>query len=176
MALNSSGQISLGSGSIGQSVNSELGKSQTAEISMNDADVRTLAQKTGFQQTISFEDFWGKPISPTPTPSISITPTRTPSVTRTPSFTPSPTFTPTRTPTPTPTPSPNPNYYYTVTYCSTSIQSQIVSSVTLSVGLYYFGNDGQCFYVDSYDGETFATPNITGATLINDCNSQLCIQ
>lgn len=43
MALNSSGPISLGGSTAGQSINLELGKSATAQISLNDTDVRALA-------------------------------------------------------------------------------------------------------------------------------------
>lgn len=43
MALNSSGPISLGGSTAGQSINLELGKSATAQVSLNDTDVRTLA-------------------------------------------------------------------------------------------------------------------------------------
>jgi hypothetical protein len=156
MGLNSSGPIAMGSGSLGQSINLELGKSMTAQISMNDNDVRVLAGKVGINP-ISFSDFYGKPVTPS-----------------TPPVTPTPTPTATRTPTPTPTPSQIPSYYYTITYCS-SVQTQIISSVTLTPGVFYFGNDGQCFYVDSQDEPTFFSPTITGATVITDCTSGLCI-
>jgi len=43
MTLNSSGPISLGGSTTGQSINLELSQSATAQISMNDANVRTLA-------------------------------------------------------------------------------------------------------------------------------------
>ena len=43
MALNASGPISLGGSTTGQSVNLELGQSATAQVSMNDTNVRTLA-------------------------------------------------------------------------------------------------------------------------------------
>lgn len=43
MTLNSSGPISLGGSTAGQSINLELGKSATAQVSLNDTDVRTLA-------------------------------------------------------------------------------------------------------------------------------------
>jgi len=43
MTLNSSGPISLGGSTAGQSINLELGKSATATVSLNDTDVRTLA-------------------------------------------------------------------------------------------------------------------------------------
>jgi hypothetical protein len=163
MPINNSGLIALGSGSLGQSINLQLGKSMTAYITMNDNDVRVLAGKVGINP-ISFSDFYGKPVTPSITPSRSATPP----------VTPTPTPTATRTPTPTPTPSQIPSYYYTITYCS-SIQTQIISSVTLTPGVFYFGNDGQCFYVDSQDGPTFFSPTITGATVITDCSSGLCI-
>jgi hypothetical protein len=43
MTLNSSGPISLGGSTAGQSINLELSKSATATVSLNDTDVRTLA-------------------------------------------------------------------------------------------------------------------------------------
>jgi hypothetical protein len=43
MTLNSSGPISLGGSTAGQSINLELSKSATAQVSLNDTDVRTLA-------------------------------------------------------------------------------------------------------------------------------------
>lgn len=43
MPLNSSGPISLGGSTSGQSINLELGQSATAQVSMNDTNVRTLA-------------------------------------------------------------------------------------------------------------------------------------
>lgn len=43
MTLNSSGPISLGGSTSGQSINLELGQSATAQISLNDTNVRTLA-------------------------------------------------------------------------------------------------------------------------------------
>jgi hypothetical protein len=43
MALNSSGPISLGGSTPGQSINLELSQSATAQISLNDTNVRTLA-------------------------------------------------------------------------------------------------------------------------------------
>lgn len=59
MALNSSGPISLGGSTSGQSVNLELGKSATAQISMNDAAVRTLTGKSS-GAVIMPTDFYGK--------------------------------------------------------------------------------------------------------------------
>ena len=43
MTLNASGPISLGGSTSGQSINLELGKSATAQVSLNDSDVRSLA-------------------------------------------------------------------------------------------------------------------------------------
>jgi hypothetical protein len=55
MALPSSGNtISL------SQVNTELGRSATATIDMNDSGVRSLFQKTGSGTTISMSDGWGK--------------------------------------------------------------------------------------------------------------------
>lgn len=43
MALNASGPISLGGSTTGQSINLELGQSATAQVSLNNTNVRTLA-------------------------------------------------------------------------------------------------------------------------------------
>jgi predicted ATP-grasp superfamily ATP-dependent carboligase len=43
MALNGSGQISLGGATAGQSIATELGQSPTGQISLNDTNVRSLA-------------------------------------------------------------------------------------------------------------------------------------
>ena len=43
MTLNASGPISLGGSTAGQSINLELGQSATAQVSMNDTNVRSLA-------------------------------------------------------------------------------------------------------------------------------------
>lgn len=43
MTLNASGPISLGGSTTGQSINLELGQSATAQVSLNDSNVRTLA-------------------------------------------------------------------------------------------------------------------------------------
>lgn len=43
MTLNSSGPISLGGSTAGQSINLELSQSATAQVSLNDTNVRTLA-------------------------------------------------------------------------------------------------------------------------------------
>lgn len=63
MPLNTSGQLSLGGTTTGQSVNLELGKSGTATISMNDADVRSLVNIAS--GTIRLPtDFYGKSTGP----------------------------------------------------------------------------------------------------------------
>lgn len=62
MALNSSGQISLGGSTTGQSIALELGLSATAQISLNDTAVRTLLGKASGQ--ISLSDAWGKSNAP----------------------------------------------------------------------------------------------------------------
>jgi hypothetical protein len=58
MALNSSGQISLGGATTGESVNLELQQSATATITLNDANVRTLFGVSSGQ--ISLNTGWGK--------------------------------------------------------------------------------------------------------------------
>lgn len=149
MPINSSGPIALGSGSIGQSINLELGKAIDAQISMNDSDARALAQKSGVNQQISMSDFYGKPVTPSVTPPVSITPSRTPAIsisltpapsiskTPFPSETPSPTpavsitatpsltppISPSQTPTITPTPTRIPCYEYTATASQSDLDS-----------------------------------------------------
>ena len=59
MTLNSSGPISLGGTGTNASVNLELGQSATAQISMNDANVRTLAAVPSGAIIIP-TDFYGK--------------------------------------------------------------------------------------------------------------------
>ena len=59
MALNSSGPISLGGATTGQSINLELGQSATATTSLNATNVRTLAGKASGAITMP-TDFWGK--------------------------------------------------------------------------------------------------------------------
>jgi hypothetical protein len=44
MTLNASGPISLGGSTTGESINLELSQSATAQVSMNDANVRSLAE------------------------------------------------------------------------------------------------------------------------------------
>jgi len=58
MALNASGQISIGGSTVGQSVNRELGRSATASSSLGESDLRTLAEKAS--GAISLSDFSGK--------------------------------------------------------------------------------------------------------------------
>jgi hypothetical protein len=59
MALNPSGAISLAGPSTGQSIAIELGVSATATISLNDTNVRTLAQVPS-GVIVMPTDFWGK--------------------------------------------------------------------------------------------------------------------
>jgi hypothetical protein len=59
MTLNSSGPISLGGTGTNASINLELGQSATAQISMNDANVRTLAGVASGAITMP-TDFYGK--------------------------------------------------------------------------------------------------------------------
>jgi hypothetical protein len=63
MALNASGPISLGGSTTGESVNLELGKSATALVSMNDTDLRTLANVASGVITLP-TDFYGKSTAP----------------------------------------------------------------------------------------------------------------
>jgi SPRY domain len=60
MTLNSSGPISLGGATAGQSVNLELGYSATAQISFNDAAVRTLTGTTAGTALVMPTNFYGK--------------------------------------------------------------------------------------------------------------------
>lgn len=60
MPLNASGPISLGGSTSGQSVNLELGQSATAQISFNDANVRTLTATSAGTALIMPTNFWGK--------------------------------------------------------------------------------------------------------------------
>jgi hypothetical protein len=59
MALNASGPIILGGSTVGQSINLELGLSATAQISLDDAVVRTLAGVPS-GTIIMPTNFWGK--------------------------------------------------------------------------------------------------------------------
>jgi len=62
MTLNSSGPISLGGSVTGQSINLEIGASSNAQVSLNDTNVRLLAQvPTGAIQMPT--NFWGKKFS-----------------------------------------------------------------------------------------------------------------
>ena len=61
MALNSSGPISLGGATTGQSINLELGQTATTQVSLNDTNVRALAGvTTSFSTIVVPLDFWGK--------------------------------------------------------------------------------------------------------------------
>lgn len=60
MTLNASGPISLGGSTSGQSVNLELGKSATAQVSFNDTDVRSLTGTTAGTALIMPTNFYGK--------------------------------------------------------------------------------------------------------------------
>lgn len=60
MTLNSSGPISLGGSTAGQSVNLELGQSATAQISFNDANVRTLTGTSSGSTLVMPTNFYGK--------------------------------------------------------------------------------------------------------------------
>ena len=60
MALESSGEISLGGTTTNRSVNVELGKSQNAEISMDDAKVRLLTSTSTGNQLVLPTGFHGK--------------------------------------------------------------------------------------------------------------------
>jgi hypothetical protein len=62
MAMNSSGPISLGGATTGQSINLEIGSPATSTVSLNDTIVRTLAGvATG--QIVVPTDFYGKSLS-----------------------------------------------------------------------------------------------------------------
>jgi hypothetical protein len=65
MALNSSGPISLGGSTAGQSVNLELGQSATAQISFNDVNVRSLTATTAGTALVMPTNFYGKGIATT---------------------------------------------------------------------------------------------------------------
>lgn len=61
MPLNPSPQtISIGGGTAGQSINLELGRSATAQSSLEESALRTLAGRPGSGTTISLSDFWSK--------------------------------------------------------------------------------------------------------------------
>lgn len=63
MTMNSSGPLSMGGSTVGQSINLELGQSATATISLNDANVRTLLQVPS--GAISMSAAYGKSNRPT---------------------------------------------------------------------------------------------------------------
>lgn len=60
MALLNDGEMSLGGNVEGRSINLELSKSPTARVSLNDANVRSLAGITS--GTISLQNFYGKSV------------------------------------------------------------------------------------------------------------------
>ena len=61
MALNSSGQISLGGSTVGESINLQIGNTATAQVSFNDTTVRSLSQvTTPNAQEVMPTDFYGK--------------------------------------------------------------------------------------------------------------------
>jgi hypothetical protein len=152
MPLNSTGPISLGGGTTGQSVNLELGKSSTDTISMNDSNVRTLAGvPTG---PIAFNDFYGKSNAASPSP----TPSRTPTPTPTPSRSPTPTPTPTMTVTPTPSSSSIPVNYTATQY--TCDDCPALSTPLGSVVIKFFGTPQYAVYGDGF-GNVFV---LTGTT------------
>ena len=62
MTLNSSGPISLGGSTSGQSINLELGQGASTQVSLNDANVRTLAGVASGQISMP-ANFWGKSTS-----------------------------------------------------------------------------------------------------------------
>lgn len=61
MALNSSGPISFGGATAGQSINLELQKASSDQISLNDQYVRVLGKRQSAGSTISAADCWGQP-------------------------------------------------------------------------------------------------------------------
>jgi hypothetical protein len=63
MALNSSGPISLGGATTGQSINLELGQSALSVVALNDSNVRSLAGVSSGAITMP-TDFWGKSSGP----------------------------------------------------------------------------------------------------------------
>jgi hypothetical protein len=62
MAMNSSGPISLGGATTGQSINLEIGSPATSTVSLNDTIVRTLAGVASGQIVVP-TDFYGKSLS-----------------------------------------------------------------------------------------------------------------
>jgi len=64
MPLNTSGPISLGGATTGQSINLELSQPATSTVALNDTNVRTLAGVPGVStQIVMPTDFYGKPIA-----------------------------------------------------------------------------------------------------------------
>lgn len=64
MTVNASGPVSLAGATTGQSIAVELGQSATAQISLNDSNVRTLAGVASGAITMP-TNFWGKSNAPT---------------------------------------------------------------------------------------------------------------
>jgi hypothetical protein len=165
MALNGSGPISLGGSTTGQSIAVELGLSPTAQISLNDSNVRTLAGKGPGEQIQIPTDFWGKSNAASPTP----TPTRTPTPTFTPSKTPTPTPTVTPTITPTPSTSSTPVNYTATQYLCTDCPA--LSSPQGTVVIKFFGTPTYSYYGDGFGnvffitGTTFATEDFDETSL-----------
>ena len=58
MALESSGTMSIGGSTSGRSINLELGRSATATSSLNETDLRDLAEVSS--GAISISNFYGK--------------------------------------------------------------------------------------------------------------------
>ena len=63
MALNTSGVLSIGGTTVGESINLELGKAQNATSGLGDTDLRDLAGVAS--GTISMNDFYGASAGPT---------------------------------------------------------------------------------------------------------------
>ena len=68
MTINATGNVSLGGGRTGESVNIEITQSPTAMISMNDTYSRILAKKTTTRSQISFSDYRGQSLAVTDPP------------------------------------------------------------------------------------------------------------
>ena len=69
MTIQATGNVSLGGGEVGASVNIEVTNAATAMISMNDTYSRILANKTTTKSSISFSDYRGRSIAYTDPPS-----------------------------------------------------------------------------------------------------------
>lgn len=64
MPLNTSGPISLGGATVGQSINLELSQPASSTVSLNDTNVRTLANIPAINTTITIPtDFYGKSLA-----------------------------------------------------------------------------------------------------------------